>query len=546
MNNYNYRVSVNMLEDVLNIRFAMKLNPDMDPGSIMLQAIFTQRQTDRRFPMKLSFSESEAGPELIGEANVELPYVFVHTPRHKVTLTFAFWQGTREVILDEQPFPINKDRMARPDEIHKRNPLMFGLYTLGLPAIIGFHYLKNGRNRSAALKAANETVYRNSGCSYSPRQRKTDYFRRQYEKFTAKGTEKDLSGKPEILFLSERLPEKKGNLRLVQAALSGEPSLKLTEFINTKTVDQLSKKELRQCASLCASARVIVLEDFYPQLHSLNLRRETKVVQLWHACGVFKIFGFSRMGMPGGAPQSSMNHRNYDFVSVSSERICGIYSEAFGISKNRVKGLGVPRTDCLFDEAYKTERKTALYEKYPLLRGKKVVLFAPTYRGDGNKDAYYPEDAFPVDAFIDQMPSDTLLIVKHHPFIHQPVASDRKNVLDLSDKEHINDLMLISDLLITDYSSCIFEAALLDLPMIFYAFDKRDYLRDRDSYFPFEHMVPGQIVTDFDSLCNQATHILSGRGIDEEKYREFRQAFLSSLDGKSTERIADEIQKMVR
>ena len=74
-------------------------------------------------------------------------------------------------------------------------------------------------------------------------------------------------------------------------------------------------------------------------------------------------------------------------------------------------------------------------------------------------------------------------------------------MFDLSTKEHINDLMLISNLLITDYSSSVFEAAILELPMLFYAFDEKEYMDSRDFYFDYDQFTPGSVVADFESLC---------------------------------------------
>ena len=93
------------------------------------------------------------------------------------------------------------------------------------------------------------------------------------------------------------------------------------------------------------------------------------------------------MGKQGGAPQTSMNHRNYDLVPVSSDTVRDIYAEAFGISGSKVQALGVPRTDLLFDWDYEEKKREELYGKYPILKENRVILFAPTFRGDGNKES---------------------------------------------------------------------------------------------------------------------------------------------------------------
>ena len=162
-------------------------------------------------------------------------------------------------------------------------------------------------------------------------------------------------------------------------------------------------------------------------------------------------------------------------------------------------------------------------------------------------------------------------------------------MLDLTGKDHINDLLLITDLLITDYSSSIFEAALLEVPMLFYAFDEEEYMASRDFYFAYEEMVPGPVEHTFAGMARTAARMAAGRWnpLEEEKWMEikyeaeqkktfrpeerrsdqqetgtgagreqnqaalslsqrmnqFREAFLSALDGHSTDRIAAYIKE---
>ena len=126
--------------------------------------------------------------------------------------------------------------------------------------------------------------------------------------------------------------------------------------------------------------------------------------------------------------------------------------------------------------------------------------------------------------------------------------SDR--VLDLSEKEPVNDLLLVADLLITDYSSVIFEAVILEIPVLFYAFDLEEYIQKRDFYFDFESMVPGPVEKDMYGLIRRAEKLM-GEGDGEEsssrdcpddarmarKTEKFRETFLSALDGHGSEKI---------
>ena len=474
MRKINYRITVNITQKTMKLGFRAKMPDEMQGKRIRVQAVFTQRQVERRFPMEVVIEEGEVGDQIRADAEILLPYVFYSPPRHKVNVIFTLWCGAEEICLDDQPFPVQKELFARAEIVRKRNLFKFGLCSLGLPFLLVRDYFKEDKNFIKAAKRANDTVYRISGYNYSARQQNTDYFAARYRKYIAKNK----VNPNQILFLSEREPEKNGNLMLVKKWFEeNEPEVEITTFINTKTVDQLRKKELRDCAFKCATSAVIILEDFYPQLHSIQKRSETKIVQLWHACGAFKTFGLTRMGKQGGAPQTSMNHRNYDLVPVSSDTVRDIYAEAFGISGSKVQALGVPRTDLLFDWDYEEKKREELYGKYPILKENRVILFAPTFRGDGNKDAYYPLEAFDVNHFMERQPEDTVLILKNHPFVKQKFTVDAQwqdRVLDLSGEEHINDLMLISNLFITDYSSSVFEAAILELPMLFYAFDEKN------------------------------------------------------------------------
>jgi len=399
------------------------------------------------------------------------------------------------------------------------------------------------RGRKGMFYHAQGIVKKLTGYGYSMRELKTGYFAKRYLAACRK------IAKPEgILFLSEREADSGGNLDLIRQGVQKE-GLPWEDFIDTRPVNKLPFAQIRRAAKMAAGAKVIILEDFYPQIHAIELRKETKLLQLWHACGAFKMFGLSDIGKVGNLHQDSKNHRNYSAAFVSGKQMVPFYSEAFGISPDKVLPLGVPRTDIFFDESYREQVRERLFKKYPVLSGKRVVLFAPTFRGSGNKRAYYPADRFLAEKFLEGMPEDTVLILKNHPFVKRPFSFHekyRERVLDLTGRENINDVLFVTDLLITDYSSCIFEAALLAVPMLFYVFDLEEYVKGRDIYFDFESFAPGCKVNTFEGLVLEAGRILRGQcECDDEKRKEFCEYFLGSLDGHSTERILEYIRKLL-
>ena len=164
---------------------------------------------------------------------------------------------------------------------------------------------------------------------------------------------------------------------------------------------------------------------------------------------------------------------------------------------------------------------------------------------------------------------DTVLIIKNHPFVKQKFEcgeENRKRVLDLTGRENINDILFITSLLITDYSSCIFEASLLAVSMLFYVFDLEEYVRTRDIYFDFASFAPGKQVKDFEGLKEETGKLLAVSGSitgelpegregteisctaleEEERRKEFCEYFLGSLDGHSAERVSDMITGLMK
>lgn len=404
---------------------------------------------------------------------------------------------------------------------------------------------KEMRGKKGMFYHAHGIVRSFTGFGYSMRELKTNYFARTYQRAC-----KRIPSTQGILFLSERACEKGGNLDLIRQGVI-KSKLPWQECIDTRPIHKLPFSVIRRVAKMAAGAKVIVLEDFYPQLHAVTLREDTELVQLWHACGAFKMFGLSELGKVEHLSQDTKNHRNYTAAITSGVQMIPFYSEAFGISTEKVQPIGVPRTDIFFNQAYGQEITQKLYQKYPMLEGKRVVLFAPTFRGSGNKTAYYPLERFVVGSFLDAMPEDTVLIIKNHPFVKAHFSYDEKKygdrVIDLTGKENINDILFVTSLLITDYSSCIFEASLLRIPMLFYVFDLEEYVQERDFYFDFSTFAPGEKVRTFEDVKKEAVRMLfQKQGEEKEAEIHFREYFLDSLDGRSTERVLSMIQSLLQ
>ena len=346
-----------------------------------------------------------------------------------------------------------------------------------------------------------------------------------------------------ILIVSNRRTDLTGNFQYVYDKLKND-HIPIRFWLRDKEPVECGLPAQIDFALKAARSKVILVDDFIPILSVIHLSGKTKVLQLWHACGSFKTFGFSRLGKKGAPNQRDEAHRIYDAVFVSSTDVCRNYSEGFGVRQDKVFPYGIPRTDDFFDLSCRETMKEKVYADYPMLKGKKVILFAPTFRGNGKQSAYYEKAAFRPDEFIESLPEDYILLIKHHPFVTLKYKIKKENkdrIFDFSAESEINDLLFVTDVLITDYSSVIYEASILNIPMLFYAYDQEAYLATRDFYPGFTGFVPGKIVRTQEELSES---ILDG-DFDQEKVEKFCQDNFDNRDGKSSERIADYIRKLL-
>lgn len=333
--------------------------------------------------------------------------------------------------------------------------------------------------------------------------------------------------KKKVLFLSDSRETMTGNFYYIEQAL--DTSFHIYKHLYASSKWKHQKKKI--CKDM-ATAQFILLDDFYPIIYPIPLRKETKLIQVWHAVGAFKTVGFARKQ---NHDRFSMTHAHYTDTIVSSESIRKDYAKAFRMDIKRVHSYGIPRTDVFFDQSYQAKMREKIYRDYPILKEKKVILFAPTFRGNDIRHAYYDFDRIDFSSFQKSLEKDYVCILKWHPFIQNqlPQNLDHHFYLDLSHWREINDLLFVCDVLITDYSSVIFEASLLDIQTVFFAYDLQDYIQSRDFFYPYDTYTYGPVVKNQEEL-EQA--ILFPKMFHEKKEK-FQKQFMSACDGQSTHRF---------
>lgn len=297
-----------------------------------------------------------------------------------------------------------------------------------------------------------------------------------------------------------------------------------------------------QLLKAVAQSRFIIIDDYTKLLYPLKMRKNARLIQVWHSTGAFKRMGFARMGHEGSTVRTSLTHRNYTDVIVSSEGVVKDFAEAFGVKESAIHPIGVPRTDVFFDKKYADKTRHILMEKFPVLKTKKLILFAPTFRGNTRSDAYYPSEYLDIKRLYQEFGNDYILGIKLHPFIENKIEIDRQYrdfVIDFSDSREINDLLFITDILVTDYSSVIFEYALLKKKIVFYAPDLESYIKDRDFFYDYSRYIYGSLAKSPDELIDA----IKNARVDKDKLNGFYKKFLSACDGKSTDRFIDFLAK---
>ena len=341
-----------------------------------------------------------------------------------------------------------------------------------------------------------------------------------------------------VLFLSSSRDSLTGNFLFVYNEISKRNKYDIDMVLKKSLKSGYTIKERLDLIRAIATSKYIFLDDFYPMIYALKLREGTELIQLWHAMGAYKTVGYARANKEGAPVKHSLTHKNYTGAIVSSESIRKNYAEAFGISIDKIQALGIPRTDIFFDKNYKKNILKRYYKKYPMLKNKKVILFAPTFRGNGQKTAHYNFDWIDFNKLKKEFEKEYVCIVKLHPFIKNRPDYDFTNdsfYLNLTNEREINDLLFLTDLLITDYSSVIFEYSFFKKPIIFYTPDLEDYRNSRDFFYDLDKYTYGEVTKDFESLLKG----IKKAKVDKKKLKEFNDYFCSSCDGKSSKRVVD-------
>ena len=276
-----------------------------------------------------------------------------------------------------------------------------------------------------------------------------------------------------------------------------------------------------------ATASIAVTDTYSIQLCVLRPKRGQTVVQVWHAVGAVKQFSYQCLDKPGGQPAALARamemHKNYDYFIGGAPVWNKYYAEAFNIDESRILNYGLPRIDYLIKT--QDSNRAKFFEEFPGLIGKKIVLYAPTFR---KKMKSHWQDILRASKY-----DDIIIIVKNHPGQIMGTNKKSKNIYYM-DKWQTIDLIAVCDYMITDYSSIALEAAVLKKRTMFWTYDFDEYMENSGINIDLKKEMPGNMSDNIDEIMYRIENDI----YDEGQQEQYIEKYLPAEMGKSTERIA--------
>lgn len=341
-----------------------------------------------------------------------------------------------------------------------------------------------------------------------------------------------------ITFVSLEHDSLAGDFRLISRALEKENETELDKYHLTYLLTKFEKTLwgniqyfftcIKQLFVINSSA--LVLLDYNNYVVSKFKRKEVKVLQLWHATGAIKQFG--------NMVDRDYKINNYDYVISNCEYFVKPYAQAFHVKEEQVMVTGIPKTDRLFHKRKIEKDRKAMYKQYPELKGKKVVLYAPTFRGrlmQGFRDGQVN-----LDKIIEQLGDEYVILYKMHPLLTDKTIDTHHHVICCNGMS-IKKLFSVTDVLISDYSAIIFDFSIFDKKMVFYVPDIEEYAKNPGFFVDYEQEMPGAICTSEQAVVNA----IQAEDEYQEKRKAFRDKFFAYQDGKSIKRVVALIDQIM-
>ena len=308
-----------------------------------------------------------------------------------------------------------------------------------------------------------------------------------------------------LLFVSIILGQK-NNVVMVQAYEGRQYSCNpkyIAEYLKTSSniniVVSLKRPELYECLEkrglklvkknslsyfYCyLTSRVIIVNDFLPLLLPL---KDTQIsINTWHGGGAYKKVGVSLSKNNYYTQRYILQHK-VNYMVSSCAAFTEIASEAFNISKYNMLPIGMPRNDLLVNGENISNINKDVKKRYSIAEDTKIVLYAPTYRESLKNSLYNLDFENILLALKQKFGGEWIFLFRGHYFLTENSKMKDKYIINVSDYDDMQELLAITDCLITDYSSSVWDFSLTLKPCFLYATDLDEYKKEIDFYYPIE------------------------------------------------------------
>jgi CDP-glycerol glycerophosphotransferase len=294
-----------------------------------------------------------------------------------------------------------------------------------------------------------------------------------------------------------------------------------------------------------ACSRMLIHNGEFPQ--NLPIRKNQTYINTQHGTPL-KLMGID---IPRNRskvdPKSYSKDGRWNYLLSPNPYTTQIFRRAY-IYSGPILEVGYPRNDIFYQKNTPSHIKF-IKQNLGLPLGKKIILYAPTWRESAGKNRDYDfKLKLDIQKLSDHFSNEFIIILRLHHLIVKANKIDQNFssfVFDYSSAQYdIQELMLVSDILITDYSSVMFDYSNLSRPIIFYTYDLKEYLSNiRGTYFDLAATAPGPLVENMEDLIKTIHNIGIIDPIFSEKQKAFRHKFCSLEKGNATQKVIDRIIK---
>lgn len=288
-----------------------------------------------------------------------------------------------------------------------------------------------------------------------------------------------------------------------------------------------------------ATSKAVVLDSYCIVVSLMRGTIKAPVIQIWHALGNMKKAGYTALDQTseeGRSPKVARllhMHEGYDAIAISSLSFSEDFAAVFNADPSVLFEAPLPRTDALLSSDRRTKDRQAILDRFPQLKGKEIIVYCPTFRR-----SISARDTEAVQRLIDSIDFNRFgLIYKPHPVSALPIDDPR--VVTIPGPEP--DPLFAADFVVSDYSTVIYEAGLLGVPVFLYAYDWDSYSQKRGLNINLQKDVP----TLFTSNPECIVKAIEENDFDARAYQTFTRAYVAVPQGDTcTAHICEHILAM--